>query len=118
MIHGEGNRMADEMGRRTKVRLVSKRINYLNLEICDKLISCAVINLSLGGVMVKLPYDMTSLPIEIGTVVVFKNTPEKYKNLLEGKSATVAWYQNAMCGIAFAAELPLTNEQLQELLNS
>lgn len=110
--------MSEEMGRRAKVRLVSKRINYLNIEIFDKLISCAVINLSIGGVMVKLPYDMTSLPIEIGMVVVFRNTPEKYKEYLEGDSATVAWYQSGMCGLSFAQDLPLSNEELQNLLNT
>ena len=46
--------MSEEKGRRAKVRLVSKRINYLNIEFFDKLISCAVINLSLGGVMIKI----------------------------------------------------------------
>ena len=61
---------------------------------------------------------MTSLPIEVGMTIVFKNTPEKYKIYLEGKSATVAWYQNAMCGLSFEEELPLTNEELQDLLNS
>lgn len=110
--------MSEEKGRRAKVRLVSKRINYLNIQIFDKLISCAVINLSLGGAMIKLPYDMTSLPIEVGTTIIFRNTPEKYKAYLEDKSAVVAWYQNAMCGLSFEQELPLTNEQLQDLLNS
>lgn len=102
---------------RRRVRLISKRINYITLEVCGKIISCAIINLSCGGIMVKLPADMARLPIVMGTTIVFKNVPEKYKELLEGLTAKVVWFQNAMCGICFDSPLPCEAEELQFLLD-
>ncbi|MGL4721873.1 MAG: PilZ domain-containing protein [Desulfovibrionaceae bacterium] len=102
---------------RRRVRLISKRINYITIEVCGKIISCAIINLSCGGIMVKLPTDMAKLPIVIGTTITFRNVPEKYKDLLEGLSANVVWFQNAMCGICFESPLPCEPEELQALLD-
>ena len=110
--------MDQKANRRHKVRLVSKRINYINIAIFDKIISCAIINMSNGGVMIKLPDDMHNLPIEYGTPITFVNTTPPYSDLLEKKQGIIVWFQQGFCGISFNEELPCTTEELQALLNS
>lgn len=77
---------------------------------------CRLGNISSGGVMLQLPphCDVDVLPF--GVVVSLVDVPPAMTGALEGAQGRVAWCTGAQAGICFDDVLPISADDIMDML--
>jgi len=93
--------MPEDRRRAKRIPLDSLYFVKINFE-SDDVITCLVLDISVGGLMMGLPPGMENVTPPIGSKGVIKDSSPEIAEVLEPElEVTIMWAKEGLCGISF-----------------
>ncbi len=94
--------------RRRAKRIPLDSLYFIKISIeGSETITCLVLDISAGGLMMGLPPGMEEAPPAIGTKAVIKDASPEISEVLDSNlETTIMWLQEGLCGLSFEAPQP------------